>query len=345
MSRTELPRIAILGAGPIGLEAALYAAALKLPFTVYERGRVGEHLHQWGHVRLFSPFGMNTTPLGRAAIRAEQPAARLPRRRATASPAASTSPPTSSRWPSRRCCDCISAPRRQVLHVGRRGFLKDDSAGRRRARPAAVPPAACATARPGARRGGRRRARLHRHLRPAPLAGRRRHPGRRRDRGRAAHRLRPGGHARRAKRATTPASTSWSSAAATRRRRRSATSPRLAEKHPETWVIWLARGTRHAADPAHRQRPAARARPAGRAGQHAGHARRGQRRVSPAGGRSTPSSAPGQDKGFKRAAAAVQRQGARPGRWSASSPTSATRRTPTCTASCRSTSATPRWAR
>src|SRR5438477_8520142 len=70
MSKTDKPRIAILGAGPIGLEAALYARTLELPVTVYERGRVGEYWHRWGHVKLFSPFGMNTTPLGRAAIRA-----------------------------------------------------------------------------------------------------------------------------------------------------------------------------------------------------------------------------------------------------------------------------------
>src|SRR5262245_28090668 len=59
------PRLAILGAGPIGLEAALYAARLDLPFTVYEHGGVAENVQQWGHVRLFSPFGMNSTPLGR----------------------------------------------------------------------------------------------------------------------------------------------------------------------------------------------------------------------------------------------------------------------------------------
>src|SRR4051812_17311213 len=62
------PRLAILGAGPIGLEAGLYARQLKLPFTIFEQGRVGEHVWRWGHVRLFSPFGMNTTPLGRKAI-------------------------------------------------------------------------------------------------------------------------------------------------------------------------------------------------------------------------------------------------------------------------------------
>jgi hypothetical protein len=73
MIRTDSPRLAILGAGPIGMEAALCAATLEWPFTVYESGRVGEHLHQWGHVRLFSPFGMNSTALGRARLRADNP--------------------------------------------------------------------------------------------------------------------------------------------------------------------------------------------------------------------------------------------------------------------------------
>src|SRR5689334_18000263 len=73
MAKTDAPRIAVLGAGPIGLEAALYARALQLPVTVYERGRAGEHVQRWGHVRLFSPFGMNVTPLGRAALLADHP--------------------------------------------------------------------------------------------------------------------------------------------------------------------------------------------------------------------------------------------------------------------------------
>src|SRR5437764_6912184 len=78
MAKNDAPRIAVLGTGPIGLEAALYARSLKLPVTIYERGRVGEHLQRWGHVKLFSPFGMNATPLGRAAIRAENPKHELP---------------------------------------------------------------------------------------------------------------------------------------------------------------------------------------------------------------------------------------------------------------------------
>jgi thioredoxin reductase len=74
----DLPRLAILGAGPIGIEAALQAAVLNLPFTVYERGKTAEHLRQWGHVRLFSPFGMNSTPLGRAQLHAHRQQHRLP---------------------------------------------------------------------------------------------------------------------------------------------------------------------------------------------------------------------------------------------------------------------------
>jgi len=43
MIKPELPRLAVLGAGPIGLEMALYARRLGYPVTVYERGRVGQH--------------------------------------------------------------------------------------------------------------------------------------------------------------------------------------------------------------------------------------------------------------------------------------------------------------
>src|SRR5438034_897355 len=78
MSRTAPPRLAILGAGPVGLEAALHAATLKLPFDVFERGQPAEHVRRWGHVRLFSPFGMNVTPLGLGALRSEQPRRALP---------------------------------------------------------------------------------------------------------------------------------------------------------------------------------------------------------------------------------------------------------------------------
>lgn len=73
MAQARAPRLAILGAGPIGLEAGLYASQLKLPFTIFEQGRIGEHVWRWGHVKLFSPFGMNATPLGQRAIRGVKP--------------------------------------------------------------------------------------------------------------------------------------------------------------------------------------------------------------------------------------------------------------------------------
>jgi hypothetical protein len=63
-------RIAIIGAGAIGLEAALYGRTLGYEVQVYDRGRVGEHLRRWGHVPLFSPFGMNVSRLGLRSLEA-----------------------------------------------------------------------------------------------------------------------------------------------------------------------------------------------------------------------------------------------------------------------------------
>lgn len=64
-------RIAVLGAGPVGLEAALYARYLGYDVVVYERGRVAEHLLRFGHVRLFTPWRMNVSTLGLAALAAQ----------------------------------------------------------------------------------------------------------------------------------------------------------------------------------------------------------------------------------------------------------------------------------
>jgi thioredoxin reductase len=128
MPKSEAPRIAVLGAGPIGLEAALYARSLGLPVAVYERGQVGEHLRRWGHVRLFSPFGMNATSLGRSAIRAENPKHDFPadgdvttgkeHLAAYLEPLSRTS----------LLADCLR-PDTQVLQVARRGLLKEDGLG------------------------------------------------------------------------------------------------------------------------------------------------------------------------------------------------------------------------
>lgn len=58
-------RLAVLGGGPIGIEAALYGAALGHDVVVYEGGELGHAVRLWQHVTLFSPWQLNTTPLGR----------------------------------------------------------------------------------------------------------------------------------------------------------------------------------------------------------------------------------------------------------------------------------------
>src|SRR3990172_355046 len=76
---SDLPRIAIVGAGPIGLEAAAHAARAGFDVQVFERGRVAENVRGWGHVRLFSPFGINASTWGRRTLAGESSAAtRLP---------------------------------------------------------------------------------------------------------------------------------------------------------------------------------------------------------------------------------------------------------------------------
>lgn len=64
-------KIAIVGAGPVGLEAALYARYLGYEVDLYERGRAVEHLRRVGHVAPFTPWGMNTTTLAIAALTAQ----------------------------------------------------------------------------------------------------------------------------------------------------------------------------------------------------------------------------------------------------------------------------------
>ncbi|NUQ98637.1 MAG: NAD(P)-binding domain-containing protein [Streptomyces sp.] len=61
------PHVAILGAGPVGLDAALACADAGWPFTVYEASdAVAAHVRAWGHVRLFTPWKLNSSPRMRA---------------------------------------------------------------------------------------------------------------------------------------------------------------------------------------------------------------------------------------------------------------------------------------
>jgi hypothetical protein len=59
----DTKRIAILGSGPTGLEAALAAADAGLPFTIYEAApSVAGNVRAWGHVQLFTPWDLNVSP-------------------------------------------------------------------------------------------------------------------------------------------------------------------------------------------------------------------------------------------------------------------------------------------
>jgi thioredoxin reductase len=71
-------RIAILGGGPIGLETALYARFLGYDVDIYERQRIAEHVRGWAHIRMFTPFAINASPLGIAALRAQEPSWKPP---------------------------------------------------------------------------------------------------------------------------------------------------------------------------------------------------------------------------------------------------------------------------
>jgi cation diffusion facilitator CzcD-associated flavoprotein CzcO len=119
------PRLAILGAGPIGLEAALAAAEAGLPFTLYEAGdQVAANVRAWGHVRLFTPWEMNVSPRMRRHLAAAGEAA----------PPGGMAAPT-GRELAELVLDRVAAllsvaPRlrlgTRVLAVGREGLLKHE---------------------------------------------------------------------------------------------------------------------------------------------------------------------------------------------------------------------------
>ena len=121
-------RIAVLGAGPIGLETALYARFLGYEVDLLEQGEVAENVRQWGHVRMFTPFSMNTSPLAIAALSAQYP---------------DLSPPDPDHTPTGhefvdRYLDPLSKTdlladsthtHTRVISICREGFLKDEAVG------------------------------------------------------------------------------------------------------------------------------------------------------------------------------------------------------------------------
>jgi hypothetical protein len=70
-ARTRVRDLLVLGAGPVGLEAALAAAEAGLDFLLLEAGdEVAANVRSWGHVRLFSPWDLNVSPRMRGALAA-----------------------------------------------------------------------------------------------------------------------------------------------------------------------------------------------------------------------------------------------------------------------------------
>jgi thioredoxin reductase len=61
--------VAVIGAGPVGLAAAAHLIARGLPVALYEAGdTAGANVRDWGHVRLFSPWGYNVDAAARALL-------------------------------------------------------------------------------------------------------------------------------------------------------------------------------------------------------------------------------------------------------------------------------------
>ena len=121
------PKIAILGAGPTGLEAALAAAEHGFPFTLYEAGsEVAGHVRAWGHVRLFTPWSMNVSERARRALEA-----------AGRDVPASEECPTGAELIKHVLWPVAALPRvaenvrlgTRVARLGRRGLLKHDEIG------------------------------------------------------------------------------------------------------------------------------------------------------------------------------------------------------------------------
>lgn len=66
----EPPRTAIIGGGPLGLEAALYAKTLGHAVFLFEREpEIAPDVHAWGHVTMFTDWQTSRSSLGELALR------------------------------------------------------------------------------------------------------------------------------------------------------------------------------------------------------------------------------------------------------------------------------------
>ena len=125
--------LAVIGAGPIGLEAAAAALDHGLDVRLFEQGEAGSHPIAWGHVRMFTPWRMNLGPHARAHLAAAGWSAPDPEACPTGLELAERYLEPLARLPELK--DRVHAFS-QVVRVGRHGLLKHEGdAGARRARP------------------------------------------------------------------------------------------------------------------------------------------------------------------------------------------------------------------
>lgn len=116
--------LAIIGAGPIGLEAALAALDRGFDVHVFERGEVGAHALAWGHVQMFSPWSANVGPASRAHLEATGWTMPAPDACPTGAELAEQLLAPIAKLPELK--DRVHT-HAQVVHVSRRGLLKGDS--------------------------------------------------------------------------------------------------------------------------------------------------------------------------------------------------------------------------
>ena len=119
--------LAVIGAGPIGLECAAVALDAGLDVHVFERGEVADHVLAWGHVKMFTPWRMNLGPASRAHLVAA--GATLPDDEACPSGAEYVEQALAPLAKTTELAQRIHT-HAQVLHVSRRGLLKGDAIGK-----------------------------------------------------------------------------------------------------------------------------------------------------------------------------------------------------------------------
>jgi len=121
------PHLAILGAGPTGLEAALAAAEAGYSFTLYEAAdEVAAYVRDWGHVRLFSPWDLDVSPRARARLARESVEVPTGDACPTGDELVDRLLAPLARLPEIHPHLCLGA---QVVAVGREGLLKHEEIG------------------------------------------------------------------------------------------------------------------------------------------------------------------------------------------------------------------------